>query len=96
MVLEKKVTRESFQILFSSPATGNEVYQIIYHNNGDNSLNFTRPNLAKKLNRKEAFVNAVLNLYGNPDDSEKWINVSIRQEHEMILFQVENPFEEKM
>ncbi len=40
-------------------------------------------------------TNAVQAVSQLTDDSEKWINVSIRQEHEMILFQVENPFEEK-
>ncbi len=73
IVLTKKPTRESFSFKFTSPATDNEAYQIIYQNRGDNSLNFTRPNLAKKLNRKEAFFNAVFNMYGYPDDSKELV-----------------------
>ena len=69
----KKSTHESFQFLLTSPATDNEVYQITYYNRGDSSLNFTRQNLAKKLNRKEAFFNAVFEMYGYPDDKEELI-----------------------
>ena len=73
IVLTKKTTKESFHFTFTSPATGNEVYQIIYQNKGDNSLNFTHPNLAKKLNRKEAFFKALFERYGYPDDSKELI-----------------------
>lgn len=73
IVLTKKPTHESFQFLFASPATDNEAYQITYHNRGDSSLNFTRPNLAKKLNRKETFFNAVFEMYGYPDDANELI-----------------------
>ena len=71
--LENKSARESFQFLLTSPATNNEVYQIVYQNKGDSSLNFTRPNLAKKLDRQKAFLNAVVNSFGNPDDSKKML-----------------------
>ena len=70
ILLTKKATHESFQFIFTSPATGNEAYQIIYHNKGDNSLNFTHPNLVKKLSRKEAFFNAIFEMYGYPDDKD--------------------------
>ena len=73
MLLTKNSTHESFQFIFTSPATGNEAYQIIYQNKGDNSLNFTRPNLVKKLSRKEAFFNAIFEMYGYPDDKESLI-----------------------
>ena len=73
ILLTKKSTHESFQFLLTSPATDNEVYQITYRNRGDNSLNFTRQNLAKKLDRKEAFFNAVFEMYGYPDDKEELI-----------------------
>ena len=71
IILEKKATRESFQFNFTSPATGNELFRIIYRTRGDNSLAFTRPNVVKKLNRKEAFFNAVFSMYGYPDDNAK-------------------------
>lgn len=73
MTLQKKATREYIQILFSSNATDNLSYKIFYENKGDNSLNFTRKNLAKKLRRKEAFWNLMFETYGLPDDSEKLI-----------------------
>ena len=73
MVLVKPGTHEMFDIKFTSYATDNEAYQIIYANKGDNSLNFTPVNLAKKLNRKEAFFNAVFSRYGYPDDSNQLI-----------------------
>ena len=70
LVFNKKATRESFHFYFTSPATGNELFRIIYQTKGDNSLAFTRPNVVKKLGRKEAFFNAVFNLYGYPDDNK--------------------------
>ena len=73
IILTKKITHESFHFYFTSPATGNETYQIIYQNRGDSSLNFTQQNLSKKLSRKEAFFSAVFNLYGYPDDSKELI-----------------------
>ena len=73
IVLTKKPTKETFRFLFTSPATGNEAYHITYRNQGDNSLNFMQTNLVKKLNRKEAFFNAVFNMYGYPDDNKELI-----------------------
>ncbi len=73
IVLTRKATKESFHFTFTSPATGNEAYQIIYHTKGDNSLNFMPSNLSKKLSRKEAFFNAVFNMYGYPDDNKELI-----------------------
>lgn len=73
IVLTKKATKESFYFTFTSPATGNEAYQIIYQTKGDNSLNFMQTNLLKKLNRREAFFNAVFEMYGYPDDSKELI-----------------------
>ncbi len=73
LTLSRKATKEYVQILFTSPATDNVAYKIYYENKGDNSLNFTRRNLAKKLRRKEAFWNLMFETYGLPDDSEKLI-----------------------
>ena len=73
MILTRKATRETFHFIFTSPATGNEAYRIVYQNKGDNSLNFMHTNLVKKLNRKEAFFNAVFSMYGYPDDNEHMI-----------------------
>ena len=71
IILAKKSTKEAFAFKFTSPATGNKAYQIVYQNKGDNSLNFTPVNLSKKLGRKEAFFNAVFDMYGYPDDSKQ-------------------------
>ena len=73
MILTRKATRESFHFDFTSSATGNEAYRITYQNKGDNSLNFMHTNLVKKLNRKEAFFNAVFDMYGYPDDNDRMI-----------------------
>ena len=73
IVLTKAETHESFHFKLTSLATGNEVYQIIYLNKGDNSLNFMPSNLAKKLSRKEAFFNAIFDKFGYPDDSKELI-----------------------
>lgn len=73
LTMTKKKTKEYIQILFTSPATDNLSYKIYYENKGDNSLNFTRRNLAKKLRRKEAFWNLMFETYGLPDDDENLI-----------------------
>ncbi len=73
MTLAKPEAGEKMQVLFSTPATDNVSYKIFYENEGDNSLNFTRRNLAKKQARKEAFWNLMFETYGLPDDSEKLI-----------------------
>ena len=71
LTLAKKATREFLHFKFTSPATDNGAWEIIYQNKGDNSLNFTYKNLSKKLNRKEAFFNAVFAKYGYPDDNKQ-------------------------
>ena len=73
IIVVKKATNESFHFYFTSPATGNEAYQIVYQSRGNSSLNFTHQNLSKKLSRKEAFFNAVFNAYGYPDDKNEFI-----------------------
>ena len=71
ITLAKPATAEYIQILFSTHATDNVAYKIYYENKGDNSLNFTRKNLAKKVRRRDAFWNMVFETYGYPDDREQ-------------------------
>ncbi len=66
----KPQTAEFLQVLFSSPLTDNLSYKVYYENKGDNSLNFTRKNLAKKISRRDAFFNMLYDNYGYPDDKE--------------------------
>lgn len=66
-------THETIEFSFSSPGTNNRVWKIHYENKGDNSLNFTAANTRKKLDRQEAFLNALFNKYGSPDDPQKYI-----------------------
>ena len=66
-------TREYIEFNFSSPATNNRVWRIHYENKGDNSLNFTAANTQKKLDRQEAFFNAVFNKFGYPDDVKNYV-----------------------
>lgn len=73
MILKRPESQETVKILFSTHATDNQAYKITYESLGDNSLNFTRRNLAKKLRRKDAFWNLVFETYGLPDDSDKII-----------------------
>jgi len=73
MTLEKPSTAEKMQILFSSMATDNTAYKIYYENEGDNSLNFTRKNLAKKIRRRDAFWKLIYDTYGAPDDRENMV-----------------------
>ena len=73
LTLEKPDTAEKMQILFSSPATDNVVYKVYYENEGDNSLGFTRKNLARKLRRRDAFWRLVYETYGQPDDRDRMI-----------------------
>ena len=65
--------KELFSFLFTSHHASNEVYKITYYNYGDNSLNFTKVNTAKKLQRQKEFWNAVYKTYGHPDDAQKMI-----------------------
>ena len=64
---------ESIEFSFTSPATDNRVWKIHYENKGDNSLNFTRANTRKKLDRQEAFLNALFDKFGPPDNSKEYI-----------------------
>lgn len=73
MTLEKPSTAEKIQLLFSTMATDNVIYKIYYENEGDNSLNFTQRNLAKKLNRRDAFWKMVYDAYGAPDDRDNMV-----------------------
>ena len=70
VTMAKPETAEYIQVLFSTHATDNVAYKIYYENEGDNSLNFTRKNLAKKIRRRDAFWNMVFENYGLPDDPE--------------------------
>ncbi|MDY6407471.1 MAG: hypothetical protein SPL08_02045, partial [Pseudomonadota bacterium] len=73
LTLSKPETAEYMQVLFSTYATDNQAYKIYYENEGDNSLNFTRKNLAKKIRRRDAFWKMVFDTYGYPDDKESLI-----------------------
>ena len=73
VTLAKPQTAEYIQVLFSSFATDNVSYKIYYENEGDNSLNFTRKNLAKKIRRRDAFWKMVFDTYGYPDDKEAFV-----------------------
>ncbi len=64
-------SRETIQIYYSSPETDNVAYKIIYENKGDNSLNSSRINLAKKFQRRDDFWDLIFNMYGLPDESDK-------------------------
>ena len=71
-ISEATLTRknEVIRLYFTSNATDNLLYKILYMNKGDNSLNFTRRNLAKKVRRRDAFWNMMYETYGYPDDKE--------------------------
>ena len=64
-------SHETIQVLYSSPETDNVAYKIIYENKGDNSLNSSRINLAKKFQRRDDFWDLIFNTYGLPDESDK-------------------------
>ena len=66
-------TRDFIEFYFTSPATDNRLWKMVYQNKGDNSLNFTRANTQKKIARRDAFLNAVYDKFGNPDNAEKLI-----------------------
>ncbi len=73
ITMARPQTAEYMQVLFSSHATDNEAYKIYYENKGDNSLNYTRKNLAKKVRRRDAFWNLMYETYGQPDDKDNMI-----------------------
>ena len=68
-----KRKNETLHLFFTSNATGNVLYKLIYFNKGDSSLNFTRINYAKKKLRYTEFWDAILQKYGNPDDQKNFI-----------------------
>lgn len=74
-ISEATLTRknEVIRLYFTSNATDNLLYKILYMNKGDNSLNFTRVNKAKKVLRQKEFWDAVFSKYGYPDDGERYI-----------------------
>ncbi len=69
----KPANRESITVWLSSYATDNAAYKIQYVAKGDNSLNFSRANVAKKNARKDHFWRQVFQTYGMPDDGENLI-----------------------
>lgn len=73
MTMSRPQTAEYMQVLFSTTATDNVAYKIYYENKGDNSLNYTRKNLAKKIRRRDAFWNLIYETYGQPDDKDNMI-----------------------
>ncbi len=68
---ERALSRETVQVYYTSPDTGNLVYKIIYRNLGDHSLNSSRKNMAKKLQRQKDFWDLMFDTYGLPDENEK-------------------------
>ncbi len=64
-------SRETVQVSYSSPDTNNVVFKVVYANKGDNSLNSSRINLAKKFKRRDDFWNLVFDAYGLPDENDK-------------------------
>ena len=73
LTLARPISAEYMQVLFSTHATGNRAYKIFYENKGDNSLNFTRRNLAQKARRRDAFWDMIYETYGYPDDRDQFI-----------------------
>ena len=73
ITMKRPQTAEYMQVLFSTPATDNVSYKIYYENKGDNSLNYTRQNVEKKMRRRDAFWNMMYETYGQPDDAENMI-----------------------
>ncbi len=71
MVFERKKTRETIIVDYTSMATENVVYRISYKNKGDSSLNSSRKNRLIKENRKKEFWNLVFGIYGLPDNNEE-------------------------
>ncbi|MBQ3695919.1 MAG: hypothetical protein II938_03000 [Alphaproteobacteria bacterium] len=74
-ISEATLTRknEVYYLYFTSNATENQLYKIIYINKGDNSLNFTRINKARKELRQKEFWAAIFDKYGYPDDANQYI-----------------------
>lgn len=70
-VLTRK--NETIHLYFTSNATDNVLYKIVYLNKGDTSLNSSRVNMIKKRLRQTEFWNAVFDKYGYPDDGEEYV-----------------------
>lgn len=73
LTMAKPQTAEYMQVLFTGNHSDNGAYKIYYENKGDNSLNFTQKNFAKKVRRRDAFWKTVFETYGYPDDREQLI-----------------------
>lgn len=74
-ISEAVLTRknETIHLYFTSNATDNALYKIVYVNKGDASLNSTRFNVMKKKLRQTEFWNAVFDKYGYPDDEAEYV-----------------------
>lgn len=74
-IAEAVLTRknETIHLYFTSNATDNMLYKIVYVNKGDASLNSTRFNVMKKKLRQTEFWNAVFDKYGYPDNEEEYV-----------------------
>ncbi len=67
----RALSRETVQVYYSTPQTGNVVYKIVYQNLGDHSLNSSRKNMAKKMQRQKDFWDLMFETYGLPDENDK-------------------------
>ena len=73
LTFAKPSAAEYMQVLFSNIDSGNAAFKIYYENEGDNSLGFTRKNLALKISRRDAFWKQIYDTYGYPDDADALI-----------------------
>lgn len=71
MTFERRQSRETIEVDFTSLATENLSYRVSYKNKGDSSLGSTYKHKMMKENRKKEFWNLVFSVYGLPDDNEK-------------------------
>lgn len=68
-----KRKNEMLYLYFTTNENDNVLYKMIYVNKGDNSLNFSTINKARKLTRKNEFWNAIFEKYGYPDDEKNYV-----------------------
>jgi len=75
MHLERTTTGETIDVFFTSNATNNVVWKIVYKNDVD-ELEGDDPKFANQRDKKiMAFWQAVLDKYGSPNaDSDKWVS----------------------
>lgn len=75
MHLERTTTGETIDVFFTSNATNNVVWKIVYKNDVD-ELEGDDPKFANQRDKKIiAFWQAVLDKYGSPNaDSDKWVS----------------------